>query len=188
MTDSPVRARNAAATRAALLTAARRHFARESYDNVGMRGIARDAGVDAALVSRYFGSKEDLFAEALAASGDARELFEGDPTGFGARVAYMLVHEPQNDQKLEGLLMMLHSASSPKAAEVVRRSIRQRFHDPFAAWLGGEDAQVRVRLAGAMIMGLALSRALTGDYELDEAGRVVLARRVEAVMNAAVAA
>ena len=54
------RPRNAAATRTAILEAARERFAAESYDDVGMRDIARDVGVDAALISRYFGSKDDL--------------------------------------------------------------------------------------------------------------------------------
>lgn len=51
------RPRNAEATRAAILIAARERFARESYDDVGMRDVAGDVGVDAALVSRYFGSR-----------------------------------------------------------------------------------------------------------------------------------
>ncbi len=187
MTDAPLRTRNAAATRAALLKSARRQFALESYDSVGMRDIARDAGVDAALVSRYFGSKEDLFAAALAAGGDATELFRGDPSGFGERVADMLVNEPQNADKLDGLLMMLHSASSPKAAEVVQRSMRQRFHEPFAAWLGGPEVHARVRLAGAAIMGVALLRAMTSDFDLSLEDRAAFARRLAGVLQAAIA-
>ena len=50
-----LRARNAAVTRAALLVAARSRFAELGYDATSLRDIAADAGVDAALVSRYFG-------------------------------------------------------------------------------------------------------------------------------------
>src|SRR3569623_1531973 len=70
-----VRLRNAAATRQAILDSARRHFAREGYDNVGLREIAGDAGVDPALVCRYFGGKEQLLREAV--RGDTPPLFEG---------------------------------------------------------------------------------------------------------------
>jgi AcrR family transcriptional regulator len=59
------RPRNAAATRAAILEAATGRFAAESYEQVGMRDIARDVGVDPALISRYFGSKEELFRAVL---------------------------------------------------------------------------------------------------------------------------
>ena len=58
------RRRNAATTRQAILQAAHRCFLDESYDSVGLREIASAAGVDVALVSRYFGGKEQLFKEA----------------------------------------------------------------------------------------------------------------------------
>src|SRR6186997_2432060 len=62
----PARRRNAAATREAILTSARRAFARAGYDGAGVREIAAGAGVTAMLVNRYFGSKEQLFAEVAA--------------------------------------------------------------------------------------------------------------------------
>ena len=73
------RPRNAAATRTAILDAARERFAAESYDDVGMRDIARDVGVDAALISRYFGSKDDLFLAALDSCGDG-SANDGSPS------------------------------------------------------------------------------------------------------------
>jgi AcrR family transcriptional regulator len=67
------RPRSAAATRAAILDSALRAFSRAGYDGVGTREIARDAGVTAMLVNRYFGSKEALFAAAVEVA------FAGDP-------------------------------------------------------------------------------------------------------------
>src|SRR5215475_2626379 len=66
-TQARVRRRNAAATRDAILQSARRAFARAGYDGAGLREIAAGAGVTAMLVNRYFGSKEQLFAEVLVA-------------------------------------------------------------------------------------------------------------------------
>ena len=63
---SAPRPRNAAATQASILQAARTQFARHSYEQVGLREIAAGAGVNVALVIRYFGSKERLFTEAVA--------------------------------------------------------------------------------------------------------------------------
>src|SRR5262245_17726477 len=63
--SSKPRPRNAAATRAAILTSARQAFARAGYDGAGVRQIAEGAGVTAMLVNRYFGSKEQLFAEVV---------------------------------------------------------------------------------------------------------------------------
>src|ERR1700751_3825725 len=58
------RPRNASRTRADILTAARRRFGAEGYERTTLRAVAADVGVDAALVIRYFGSKQDLFAAA----------------------------------------------------------------------------------------------------------------------------
>ncbi len=64
--DTPARSRNAAATREAILRSARAAFARSGYDGVGVREIAKGAGVTAMLINGYFGSKEQLFAEVVA--------------------------------------------------------------------------------------------------------------------------
>ncbi|NEX91457.1 helix-turn-helix domain-containing protein [Caulobacter sp. 17J65-9] len=70
-----------------ILAAARRLFARDSYEQVGMRDVGAAAGVDPALIVRYFGGKEGLFAAVLAASHDPKELFVGDRADIGERVA-----------------------------------------------------------------------------------------------------
>jgi AcrR family transcriptional regulator len=52
-------------TRAAILAAARSAFAARGYDAVSVRAVAREAGVDPALVHRFYGSKEELFVAAM---------------------------------------------------------------------------------------------------------------------------
>ena len=74
---SPRRRRDAAATREAILEAATRRFATQGYGSAGVREIAADAGVTAALVNRYFGSKEGLFAEAIRRALDMGHLLQG---------------------------------------------------------------------------------------------------------------
>ena len=116
------RRRNAAATRAAILASARRAFAKSGYDGAGVREIAAGAGVTAMLVNRYFGSKEKLFAEVctdtmrdpviLSAANLAAEDF---PAAFAK--ALVQVTAP-GETPLDGFLVLLHSASSPRAAEI----------------------------------------------------------------------
>ena len=81
----PVRPRNAAATRAAILNSARQAFARAGYDGVGVREIAEGAGVTAMLVNRYFGSKERLFAEVVADIMTRPIILTGDRLKSDAR-------------------------------------------------------------------------------------------------------
>lgn len=183
---APSRTRNAAATRQAILDAAHHRFSKEGYDGASLREIAADAKVDAALVSRYFGSKEELFVEVLNCAPDASDLFEGTLCDFGTRVAAKILDERDVDQGVEYLLIMLRSASSLAAAEPLRRSMRTHFHDPFAAWLGGPQADVRARLAGDLIMGVCMSRAITAHHDLDEEGRASLRSRLAKVLQAAV--
>ena len=161
------RPRNAEATRAAILNAARERFARESYDDVGMRDIAGDVGVDAALVSRYFGSKEDLFESVLDSCDNGAALMAGDRSTFGVRVAREVIFQAKSESKLKGLLILLRSISSTKAMELVQRSANRRFYGPFAEWVGGPDAPVRARLAAALIKGMAVTREVTGGYGMD---------------------
>src|ERR1700754_1147059 len=59
------RTRDAEATRRAILDAAIDAFARSGYDGASTRDIARDAGIDPRLITRYFGSKESLFERAV---------------------------------------------------------------------------------------------------------------------------
>lgn len=61
--SAPQQKRNAAETRNRLLQAARRLFATANYVSVGIREIGAEAGVNPALISRYFGSKRNLFLE-----------------------------------------------------------------------------------------------------------------------------
>lgn len=149
------------------MSAAEKRFSRESYDDVGMRDIAGDVGVDAALVSRYFGSKEDLFTSVLDSCSNGKELMDGARSEFGRRIAHEIIFEPRNEGKLKGLLIMLRSVGSTKAMELVQRTGSERFFNPFAAWVGGEDAMVRARLAAATIMGMAVSREITGGFGLN---------------------
>lgn len=177
------RPRNAEATRAAILNAARERFARESYDDVGMRDVAGDVGVDAALVSRYFGSKEELFTAVLDSCSNGGELMDGERAEFGRRVAHELIFEPKKEGKLKGLLIMLRSVGSAKAMELVQRTGSERFFDPFAVWVGGEDAAVRARLAAATIMGMAVSREITAGFGLTPQECERMAERMAGILQ-----
>lgn len=147
-----------------------------------MREIARQVGVDAAMISRYFGCKEDLFAEALISGGEeGRTWMDGPREDFGQRLAHQLVYEPQNDEKLCGVMMMLRANGSAKACEVVRRVIADEYMTPFEAWLGGENAKARALLASSIMMGATLCLSLTGPPDDPEEKRLMCERLAEAL-------
>ena len=158
MAGPVIRTRNSATTRDSILNAARQRFARHSYEDVGVRDVAGDVGVDAALISRYFGSKEDLFAAALDSCRATEDLFDGPRETFGRRIADQIVYQPKTGDKLLGMQIMLLSMGSSKAAEIVQTTAHTGFFGPFADWLGGKDAAVRVRIIAGLMMGLSISR------------------------------
>jgi AcrR family transcriptional regulator len=152
------RARNATATRMAILAAARARFARDSYERVGVREIAADAGVNAALVIRYFRSKEQLFAAAIAQDLGLSELLAGELDGLGERIVRHFVQQWDDGTALDPLLIVLLSAANQQAAEMVYHSLTAQFVEPLARRLSGDDALLRATLIGAQLLGLAIMR------------------------------
>lgn len=170
------------------MAAARERFCRHSYDDVGLRQIANDAGVDAALISRYFGSKEDLFVAVLGACEAGADLFDGPRESFGRRVADRVVFHRKEGAALQGMQIMLRSIGSARAIELVRASGNERFFDPFVAWLGGTDAAIRAQLATSLVMGMTVSRELSGFEpcsQSSEAMRDRLATMLQALVDVA---
>ncbi len=159
MTPSePTRIRNAAATRASILTAARERFLRDGYDQAGVRAIAAEAGVDPALICRYFGSKEGLFAEVLqSTTGDSADVVAGERAGFGERMARaMLDPSAPCPDRIAFLQLAARSSSSPAASRLVRRHVETQFIAPFSRWLGEAHGAEKAWLAAAVLVGIGV--------------------------------
>ena len=170
---TPTRRRNAVATREAILASARRAFAQSGYDGAGVREIAAGAGVTAMLVNRYFGSKEQLFAEVLAVSSAsptilARENLKAADLGRTFAAALVDITKSANTP-LEGFLIMLNSASSKRAAEIGKASIENGHHKTLMGLLGGELAPQRAALMLSLIAGFQVMRQMMGLSALAEA-------------------
>jgi AcrR family transcriptional regulator len=165
-TKPPARRRNATATREAILTSARLAFARAGYDGAGVREIASGAGVTAMLVNRYFGSKEQLFAEAVAETMATPTVLTQrilqSPTP-GADIAAALVNVTKTGATpLAGFLIMLHSASSQRAAEISREQIEAHHQKVVTAALEGDLAPQRAALVLSLIAGFQVMRQMIG--------------------------
>jgi AcrR family transcriptional regulator len=154
------RRKSAADTRGQMLRAARRRFLEESYENVGLRDIAGDVGVDVALVSRYFGSKESLFREVL----QSEEKLDADLPA-AALPAYLASLIGEKDasadrEHVEKLLIILRSASSPAASQIVRETMRNDVLEPLGRMLRGPNAEMRASLVLAVLLGTTILRTV----------------------------
>jgi AcrR family transcriptional regulator len=163
--DSGPRGRNAAATRLAILEAAKTCFMHDGYEQVGVRDIAARAGVDPALVNRYFGSKEGLFSEAVASKFDLRHLLEGDRATLGERLARYVLQKKSDGADYDPLVALLRSSSSDVCSGMLRNAIVQGFVRPLAERLEGPDALSRAELVGSTLLGLLVHRTVIGGAE-----------------------
>jgi AcrR family transcriptional regulator len=183
------RRRDADATRAAILAAAKVHIARSGYESAFLRDIAVDAGVDAALINRYFGGKEGLFAEVLkrAIRSDRLSLFEGDRSKVGRELAHALATQSahHNEDRLHAFQFLLRAATSPTTAPMLNDAVQERFMGPIREWLGGEHADVRSRLISALFIGLLVER-LIRDEPLPESEREPFIERLAPILQALV--
>ncbi|WP_293368037.1 TetR/AcrR family transcriptional regulator [Phenylobacterium sp.] len=175
------RKRNAEATRAAILEAAKAQFALLGYDCAVLRDIAREAGVDVALVKRYFGGKEALFVEALKASFGPDGARDWDRTTFAHEMATMLADSPHVDEaRTHRFQFLLRAAISPTTAPLLNVLVHDRFLEPIRQWLGGADADARARVLAASYIGFLVERLIRGDA-LQGREREVFIERVTAI-------
>jgi AcrR family transcriptional regulator len=161
---APPRKRDAEATRGRILTAAMDRFARLGYETASLRDIAAEAGVDVALIARYFGGKEGLFTEALKASIHPQLTRDWDRESLAREVAAHMADGPRDDEgRHHSFQFLLRAATSPATAPLLDLAVRERFLGPLGEWLGGEDALPRARVLAAAYIGFLVERLIRGE-------------------------
>jgi AcrR family transcriptional regulator len=149
----------ALSTRDRILHAAILRFSSHSYEETGLRDIAADVGVDVAYVHRCFGSKERLFAEALAATLRPDRLLAnatGDLAGNLAKEVF--AHDGARARgEVVPLDIVIRSLSSPEASRVLRDFVQNDFIDVLARKLH-QPATGRVALIAAFLAGVSILR------------------------------
>ncbi|MGI5472381.1 helix-turn-helix domain-containing protein [Streptomyces sp. CA-132043] len=162
------RRRDSARSRESLLRAAGELFAERGFDRTTTRDIGRRAGVDPALIARYFGGKTQLYLATVEAEhGDADPGDLLDPE----RLLYILKRADHR-----GLVPVLQVAvqhlAEPAAEGAARAALHERLVEPlhrrFAAE-GLERPRLRAEMIVAAIIGIALGR---GSGAFDELGEV----------------
>ena len=169
------RERNASATRADLLAAARRAFSRAPIGRVTLRRIADDAGVDPALVARYFGSKASLFTEAVDGpdldDSDLETALYGRLEDLPAALARHVLHCQGAD--FDPLVALLHSSGDPTARELLDTYVQDELRAPLAARLRAsgtprKEATARAHHTAALLVGATFTHCVVSDTPLSE--------------------
>ncbi len=150
-------------TREAILAAAKRLFAERGFENASMRAIAAEAGVDAALITHFFGSKANLLAAAIDWPFDPdRELpriLEGGRDRAGEGLVALFVRTWDRERSRHPVITLLRAATTePTAADLLANFMRTRLFGPLLAELGSDQPDIRANLVAAQLGGLGLAR------------------------------
>lgn len=96
-----------------LLKSARKIFAQKGFEAASVRQICDDAGVNAALISYYFGGKDKIFAELF------RNFFPND----GIKEMIKLRLEPDEAVKLLIREVLTYKANNPELIQIIQFEI-----------------------------------------------------------------
>ncbi|MEM9048126.1 MAG: TetR family transcriptional regulator [Pseudomonadota bacterium] len=147
-----------ASTRERLLAAARDLFWTRGYSNVSVRDITNAAGVDAALVSRYFGGKQGLFEATLAGIPRWEALdAEGEALLAAAVASFAHPFDPDCVQA-NPFTMLLSNIIDPEMGDKIRTLVQEGLAAPLARKLDGPYVEERAAMLLAALFGMALMR------------------------------
>jgi AcrR family transcriptional regulator len=152
------RPHDAEASRRALLDAARGVFDEVGYDRATTREIGERAGVDPALIARYFDSKEGLFIAAIAA-GSAEEV--GLDFAPHELLRFLLERwESQGHNPISRALAspQLTAGAREQISAVVDDRVVQGCAEELRA-RGVDEPELRAELLVALAVGVAMTRA-----------------------------
>lgn len=166
-------------TREAIRVAGARLFLERGYARTPVRDIASAAGVNAALVIRYFGSKEELFLETVRLNIDDEPLLDVPIESFGSRFVELVL---SRDDIRRVYLALVRGSGEGRIAERLREVHENALVAPLRARLSGVDADMRARMAAAVVGGLLYSLWIVEDEGL-AGDRAELATRYGAVVQ-----
>lgn len=150
-------------TRTALLDAARAVFSEQGYDGATVRMIASRAGVDAAMVNHWFGSKEGLFVQAvLKLPFDPGEVIggviAGPPDQLGERIVrtFLGIWDATGGAHFTALIRSV--SSQEQAARMLKDVFVNQVFSRIADSVAPDRAHFRGSLVGSQIVGMGIAR------------------------------
>lgn len=150
-------------TRTALLDAAREVFIARGYEGATVRSIAAKAGVDAAMVNHWFGSKENLFAQAvLKLPFDptvlVARLLDGPPEETGERIArnFTTIWDATGGGPFAAIVRSVTSHDG--VANVLREFFLNNVFAQITGRLDVDRVELRASLCASQVIGMGMVR------------------------------
>lgn len=163
--------------------AAAHEFGEHGYDGATVRAIAARAGVDAALVHHYFGTKADLFAAVIdfpvRPDLEVPRILRGPRDEAGERIVrFVLEAFERPEVRKRGVIMLRTAISGKLLAPVVVGFLSRELLPRIAAELDAEDASLRASLVASQIAGMLITRYVVKLPAMSEASVDDIVRQV----------
>jgi AcrR family transcriptional regulator len=171
-------------TRGEIVEAAKRVFAEKGYDGASLRGVAREAGVDPALVHHYFDGKASLFVAAMALPFDPRQVKEhaAEAEYSGARTieGFLTMWDLAEGTGSSFASCLSAMAASSNVADAMREFVNERVWSVLRRNEGETESLTRRRTAmvSSQLMGLAFARYILRVPPMSTASPKQIARWV----------
>ena len=171
-------------TRGEIVEAAKRVFADRGYDGTSLRGVAREAGVDPALVHHYFDGKAALFVAAMALPFDPRQVKEhaAEAEYSGARTieGFLTMWDLAEGTGSSFASCLSAMAASSNVADAMREFVNERVWSVLRRNEGETESLTRRRTAmvSSQLMGLAFARYILRVPPMSTASPKQIARWV----------
>ncbi len=171
--------------RKAILAAARAAFARDGY-NTSLRGIAREAGVDPALVRHYFADRAALFSQAVVGDIDGivldpslmEQVRRAEPTSRGESIVriFLTTWDRMGQERFTAVVRAALSHESVIAG--IREVFIGAIVAPMVASVAPDRPELRAQLIASQLIGLGMARWVARLSAVRDVDHEVLVRAV----------
>jgi AcrR family transcriptional regulator len=176
------RPRDAVATKQALLGAAQTLFGEKGFEATTTRDIGERAGVDPALIARYYGSKADLYVAAVVAEATSdHSEFENS-----SDVAEALIARTDRFGLGPVTQALIRSDTLDEIGQAARAHLTRRIVTPLTADLtqrGSDRAQLRAEIIASALLGINLGRGLGWFPQLQSVPKDELVELITALLD-----
>lgn len=168
-------------TKKRILWSAKKLFTYRSYDQVGLREIAKDAGVDVALINRYFGSKKQLYQAVIdlvyktptntSTATSSSSMFANQD--IGQFLAQFMLKMQDNPLYAERNNLFMQSITNEVTAEIIGPQYYDCFIKQIELAISADDGKMKAELITSLIIGSSaifalFKRNIQTDYNSEE--------------------
>jgi AcrR family transcriptional regulator len=172
-------------TRQRILEAARGVFADVGYERATIRAIAAAAAVDKSSVTQYFGTKQNLFREAVHWTVPIGQLVGDTPGQTADNLMSGMLAAWARDPDSPMAILVRAGMTSEDAAAILREHVGGNIVGSIAATFDDDpDARLRAALLSALLLGIASSRYLLRMPDLHDADDADIVRLLSPALHA----